>query len=437
MSDDLNNTNCYNNFLFSNLGNFTTNIESNLEEMEKLMLGHWGHSEIDFSDLQKNHNINFSHIEDLDNFLVAPKQIEKTKNPQEHKFLIPHTEKRESKSKSGKNNNEPLSFSPKMFETASTFSTNPKKQAEDWKYVQELMEASSFNKNMNDKKPNKTNPFLSIKDIKDKYCYDEGASNYNLSFNLGDLHINRKLSDDISFGSNINNYNINNINFVKKEMIFKTDKVRKYTSKSNECTNQSQSIETENNEENTSSVVGNKKIAKLIRNRISAKRSRAKKKVYIKELEGVLQKTYDELEHFKNLSKCNSLFEQSMSDMKKKETEFTELITQQEQNYLLDLKQRQIKQEYSQLQCTVLIELFKRIVKNIIPLEFKFFEKSILKLNDVINFETMDVLLERIIQNQILLEEASGKFQGVAAKNTISLPIKLFLFFRTSETTSD
>jgi len=40
----------------------------------------------------------------------------------------------------------------------------------------------------------------------------------------------------------------------------------------------------------------------------------------------------------------------------------------------------------------------------------------------------MDVLLERIIQNQILLEEASGKFQGVAAKNTISLPIKLFLF---------
>jgi len=239
------------------------------------------------------------------------------------------------------------------------------------------------------------------------------------------------------FGSNINNYNINNINFVKKEMIFKTDKVRKYTSKSNECTNQSQSIETENNEENTSSVVGNKKIAKLIRNRISAKRSRAKKKVYIKELEGVLQKTYDELEHFKNLSKCNSLFEQSMSDMKKKETEFTELITQQEQNYLLDLKQRQIKQEYSQLQCTVLIELFKRIVKNIIPLEFKFFEKSILKLNDVINFETMDVLLERIIQNQILLEEASGKFQGVAAKNTISLPIKLFLFFRTSETTSD
>jgi len=168
------------------------------------------------------------------------------------------------------------------------------------------------------KSPTKQTLFLSIKDIKDKYCYDEGASNYNLSFNLGDLHINRKLSDDISFGSNINNYNINNINFVKKEMIFKTDKVRKYTSKSNECTNQSQSIETENNEENTSSVVGNKKIAKLIRNRISAKRSRAKKKVYIKELEGVLQKTYDELEHFKNLSKCNSLFEQSMSDMKKK-----------------------------------------------------------------------------------------------------------------------
>jgi len=56
----------------------------------------------------------------------------------------------------------------------------------------------------------------------------------------------------------------------------------------------------------------------------------------------------------------------------------------------LEIKQTQTKKEYSGLQGYVLVELFKKIVKNIIPLELRYLEKKILKLEEVTNFDSLD-----------------------------------------------
>jgi len=55
---------------------------------------------------------------------------------------------------------------------------------------------------------------------------------------------------------------------------------------------------------------------KLVRNRISAKRSRAKKKIYIQELEDLLKQANEELEHYKRLA--NTKLEDSLKNLAKK-----------------------------------------------------------------------------------------------------------------------
>jgi len=128
----------------------------------------------------------------------------------------------------------------------------------------------------------------------------------------------RKISDEVTTRSTLFNYKINNINFIEKEMIFKSEKVRKYTSKSsNEYTI------THSNESDSVENCDDPKVSKLVRNRISAKKSRAKKKQYINELEVLLQKTYKELEYYKNIT--NIKLENAMTAMAKKETEFINL----------------------------------------------------------------------------------------------------------------
>jgi len=55
-------------------------------------------------------------------------------------------------------------------------------------------------------------------------------------------------------------------------------------------------------------------------------------------------------------------------------------------------------------------------------------KKKVLKLNDITSFESLDTFLEKIIHNQIIMEEANS-FQNLGPQTTVSLPIRLFIFF--------
>lgn len=72
-------------------------------------------------------------------------------------------------------------------------------------------------------------------------------------------------------------------------------------------------------------------------------------------------------------------------------------------NIISDVNQEKakIKSEYVNLQDRVIIDLFKATIKSVIPLELKFLEKKVLKLNEVVNYQGLEYFLEKLIKNQI------------------------------------
>jgi len=301
----------------------------------------------------------------------------------------------------------------------------PNEQLNNIAYVQTLLDSSSFTKNINDKKIITPSPFSSTNNMTDINNDSDSIVNSNFINTMHEINLTRKISDDVTSRSSRRNYKINNINFMKKEMIFKSEKIRKNTSKSNDCTNQySESDNIEDLEDKYEGKKGNR----LLRNRMSAKKSRAKKKMYIKKLETILHKTCEELEYLRQVNSKGNKIEKSLDNMLKKENEYMNLMSEPNTNYLLELKQNALKQEHAKIQHQAIIELFQKMVRSFIPLEFKYFEKKVLKLNDITSFESLDTFLEKIIHNQIIMEEANS-FQNLGPQTTVSLPIRLFIFF--------
>lgn len=52
------------------------------------------------------------------------------------------------------------------------------------------------------------------------------------------------------------------------------------------------------------------------------------------------------------------------------------------------------------MQGNVTIELFKKMIYNIVPIELKYFERKFLNLKSISNFRSVENLLEKIIENQ-------------------------------------
>jgi len=102
--------------------------------------------------------------------------------------------------------------------------------------------------------------------------------NSNLINTMHDMDLTRKISDDVTSRSSRRNYKINNINFMKKEMIFKSEKIRKNTSKSNECTNQYS--ESDNIEDLEGSCEGKKRKQATQESNVGEKIKSEKENVY-------------------------------------------------------------------------------------------------------------------------------------------------------------
>lgn len=121
-----------------------------------------------------------------------------------------------------------------------------------------------------------------------------------------------------------------------------------------------------------------KKGLKLLRNRLSAQKSRQKKKAYISNLEKELEKTKEELNFYKN--KCNNNFFDNGN------------ISSQPQHFDID---NQIYKDQ------MIINIFKQLIKTVIPNELQFIERKILKIQEIKNLESLNNFLETIVQSQI------------------------------------
>jgi len=208
--------------------------------------------------------------------------------------------------------------------------------------------------------------------------------------------------------NSLKHYKKNN-NF--RDMIFKSEKVRKYSAMEGTKRDELEMI-------NEGDGTDKKDILK-IRNRISAKRSRAKKKEYIKMLENLLSKTKKEVEYQKALSKNTSVLDALMDTLVKTEQDYTKFSLQTDNS-------NTAKQEYYKVQTKLLHELFKKMMRCLLPINFKSFDNKLLNLKDVTNFESFDELFEMIVHNQMTLKEHI-QIIGLDSAN-VSFPLKQFMF---------
>lgn len=59
-----------------------------------------------------------------------------------------------------------------------------------------------------------------------------------------------------------------------------------------------------------------------------------------------------------------------------------------------------LKADYTNMQNSLLTELFMKMVKNIIPIDYKSFTNKFIKLKEFSNNDTFDMLMEKIKDNQ-------------------------------------
>jgi len=95
-------------------------------------------------------------------------------------------------------------------------------------------------------------------------------------------------------------------------------------------------------------------------------------------------------------------------------------------NKLLNNKNNK-KQHYGKLQTEIVIDLYKKLIKSIIPVEIKVFIKKFINLKDIKNFDDIDTLLKNIIENQRILEEVYNF--DLFGNEQISLPLQTYCFF--------
>jgi len=264
-----------------------------------------------------------------------------------------------------------------------------------------LFQSSAFNQTMNDKTGKK-------------------QSNKNVTFVE---EVKRKASDDTISHRFTQNFDMNNILLMKKETIFRSTKVRKQTSKSDDCTQQN----------SFSGETYEGKDDKLKKNRMSAKRSRAKKKAYIEHLQKVYLHTIEELDRQK--SKCVPFDGHvSFDTLHQKEKEYFEIQNEKHRSLVSDLKEKQILNEHSRMQHAIVFDLFRKMIKNLIPLELKHMVRRMIKFKDITCFESLDELMDIIIYNQIAVEEVNNSYHPTNPHTDNALPIKYFYFLEQLKT---
>jgi len=170
----------------------------------------------------------------------------------------------------------------------------------------------------------------------------------------------------------------------------------------------------------------------LIRNRISAKKSRLKKKQYIKCLEQKIEKLEDKIELLEASSKStksNISFEYSLSFLENSSKIYIRHMN--DAPYNLNINQvdekTRIQNEYQNSQRILSFGLFKALIKSLVPLEIKYFEAKCSVLKDYLKAVNVDVFIEILVENQYILNEVYNFH--LTSEATISFPFHVYMFF--------
>jgi hypothetical protein len=133
-----------------------------------------------------------------------------------------------------------------------------------------------------------------------------------------------------------------------------------------------------------------KKQIRLLKNRVSARKCRQKKKSYINNLEAQIKGLKEEVEKHKQINKKEKNLEILIHQLESKEKE---LGTGNKK------KQENCKKEYESIQRSVLSELFKKLICNIMPIDFKLFAQKFLKLNEIEAKDNLDNIIQKLNDN--------------------------------------
>jgi len=166
-----------------------------------------------------------------------------------------------------------------------------------------------------------------------------------------------------------------------------------------------------------------KKMMKLLKNRISARKCRQKKKQYYDSLEGKVEKLEKELEKYKAINKQKNLIDYLLENLEVKEKE----IAKTDKN-----KTAPGKEEYRNIQKNALIELYRKILKAIMPIEYNVFASKFIKFNDITTCDNANKIVQKISENQDILDgiyDLKNDFLTKFNSDNLTLPQKFFIFF--------
>ena len=177
-----------------------------------------------------------------------------------------------------------------------------------------------------------------------------------------------------------------------------------------------------------------KKQKKLLMNRISAKKSRQKKKEYVTYLENEierLKKEKNNIKKYQNANNKSNINNQMNSNgncvnnsMNKKNKDLKYLIKKQQELTELQIKSKVNNEkdeiEYTKIQKKVLYTLFINHIKYLMPLKLKIFQQKYLKMEPFLEGDTLEDLLYKININIDTLN-ALYDFSKTDQKDSISM----------------
>jgi len=86
-----------------------------------------------------------------------------------------------------------------------------------------------------------------------------------------------------------------------------------------------------------------------------------------------------------------------------------------------------MQNDYTLMQNGLMCDLYKGLIKNMVPLDIRYFEMKCPRLKDIYSFSSIDELLENLSDNQFMLNEAYN-FQFLP-EQAISFPLHVYMFY--------
>jgi len=89
------------------------------------------------------------------------------------------------------------------------------------------------------------------------------------------------------------------------------------------------------------------------------------------------------------------------------------------------------KTEYKNIQSSLLLEFYKKIMKAVMPIEYNIFASKFIKFNDISSCESIKKMIEKLAENQEILDgvyDLKNDFLSRSNLSCLTTPQKFFLY---------